>query len=119
MLGRGAALAMNKVIWSAYIAGVADGLLVIGKEESVWWCEHGTFHRFANQGTHRVCEADRSGRRAFGATPAVLVVPTELEIYANQLANDPEIRMTGDGTNTVYSVRNPHTGRSALRQASI
>lgn len=108
MLGRGSALSMNKVIWNTYLAGVGTHWTAARK------------NLFTGAATALSIDSLTRARTAFskltdpdgeplGATPTLLIVPTELEIFAGQLANDPEIRITN--ADTTYSIRNPHTGR--------
>lgn len=108
LLGRGAALAFNKIFWTEWLANVAT-FYTTGRKN---YFEGSTsvldidslstaFGMFETQ-------TDPDGN-PLGLSPAVLVVPSALKIKATSLTRDPEFR---DNTaSKVYSVSNPHAGK--------
>ncbi len=110
LLGRGAALAFNKIFWTEWLANVStfytsgrgnyfEGATSVLDVDSL----STAFGMFETQ-------TDPDGN-PLGLSPAVLVVPSALKIKANSLTRDPEIRIDGASAKTTYSISNPHAGK--------
>jgi phage major head subunit gpT-like protein len=108
MLGRGAALKLNLVFWTEFLANVAtffttgrgnyfEGATSALDVDSLSLAET----TFMNQ-----TDPDEN---PLGLTPSILLTPNVLSVKATQLTNDLEIRNTT--ASKVYTTSNPHAGK--------
>lgn len=113
LLGRGAALAQNKVIWTAFLAEVA----------TFWTAARNNYISGASTAlsvdalTAAVTKFKKQtdpDSNPLGLAPKVLAVPVELEVEASRLVNDGEIRVVGASSKETYTTKNPHAGKYTL-----
>ncbi len=118
MLGRGSALSLNKVIWTEFLANAATFWTVLRKNRMTGAGSALDIASLSHAVTMLETQTDPSGD-PMGTMAAVLVVPSELKILANQIANDREIRYLDDGSTTKpYSVANPHAGKYSVASSA-
>lgn len=114
-LGRGGALKMNDVIWTAFLAGVGS-FWAAGNANLI---SGGTTTLTAVGLTAALLkfrqQTDPDGK-PLGLTPAVLLVPPELEVTGKQLMNSTFFN-TG-GSSTVAQVPNMNTWQGAYKLAA-
>jgi phage major head subunit gpT-like protein len=113
LLGRGSALSLNKTVWTEFLANSATFWTAARANRMTGAASALSIGALTTASTMLEKQTDPDGN-PMGVMGSVLVVPTELKIYANQLANDTEIRMDGNTTPQTYSVRNPHAGKFAV-----
>lgn len=123
MIGRGGALKVNKVFWTAFMAGTG----------SFWHTSHTTAGDTGNAnyatgaGTALSIAALTAAELLFynqvdpqgnplGVTPKNLVVPNALAVTGTQLMKDTEVRDTT--ASTKYSTGNPHAGKFEVVRSS-
>jgi phage major head subunit gpT-like protein len=110
MLGRGAALRLNLVFWTEFLASVTtffaagrnnymEGANTVLDIDSLSAAEL----LFMNQ-------TDPDGN-PLGLEPSILLTPNALATKAVQLARDTEIRIDGSSSKTTYTTGNPHAGK--------
>lgn len=118
-LGRGAALKLNSVFWTAFLDNA-----------SFFTSGHGNYIEGATPTTNDSrlnIEGLTRGETAFlnqtdpdgnplGVAPSVLLVPNSLNAPANQLMNSIEVRDTTSSTN--YGTANPHVGKYRVVRSS-
>lgn len=106
-IGRGSALKLNKVFWTEfmnnstffasgnknYISGATSALSIDG----------------LTLGEQKFMDQTDPQGNPLGATPAILLVPTALNVTAANLMNSTEIRNTTSSTK--YGTNNPHAGK--------
>ena len=117
LMGRGAALAFNKIFWTEFLKDVG----------TFYTTDRGNYFEGASSAldvdslstgfTTFESITDPDGN-PLGLSPGVLVVPTALKIKGNQLVNDPEIRVSGASAKTTYSTSNPHAGKVELASST-
>lgn len=113
-LGRGGALALNMVIWTAYLNDAVNFWTVARKNRITGAGSALSIAALSAAVTLLEKQTDPDGQ-PLGVKGAVLVVPSELKILAMQLANDPEIRLNSNGaTDVTYSIKNPHAGNFSV-----
>jgi hypothetical protein len=115
MLGRGAALKINNVFWSTFLAGVGTfwhgdrNNLITGSDTALDPASLGAAAtKFAKQ-------VDSDGQ-PLGSQPRILLVPTELEITAAELMTSATVN-TG-GASTADRVPSANIWRSKFKVAS-
>jgi hypothetical protein len=123
MIGRGGALKVNRVFWTAYMAGTG----------TFWHTSHATVGDTGNAnyatGAGTVLaiagltqaelmflnQVDPKGE-PLGTSPKKLVVPNALNVTATQLMRDTEVRDTT--ASTKYTTSNPHAGKFEVVRSS-
>ena len=114
LLGRGSALALNKVVWTAYLADAANFWTTARKNKLSGGTSVLSIDALSKAVTTLEKQVDPDGQ-PMGVSGAVLVVPSDLKILGMQLASDPEIRFNSNGvTDVTYSIKNPHAGKFTL-----
>ncbi|HBE68504.1 MAG TPA: hypothetical protein DDW52_10190 [Planctomycetaceae bacterium] len=113
MLGRGAALALNRIVWTEwldnaatfwsagrnnFISGAATALDIDSLSQAVTTFEE---------------QVDPDGN-PLGLMPAVLVVPSALKVQGMRITNDSDIRIDGSSAKTQYFTKNPWAGQFSL-----
>ncbi len=108
MLGRGAALAINKEVWTEFLSNLAlwstDNANYLSGAGSVLDVDS-----LSSAVTLFDSQTDPKGE-PMGLTGKVLVVPPALKVQANKLVKDTEIRINGASSKTTYTTANPHAG---------
>jgi len=113
-LGRGAALKLNEVFWSTFLANTAffaagNANYAEGADTAIGIDGLTAAELlFLNQ-------TDPDGH-PLGATPVILLVPNALLVKASQLMNSTELRDTTANTKTLIS--NPHAGKFKVVRSS-
>jgi len=116
-LGRGAALKMNDVIWTAFLAGVGsfwaagNANLITGGTSALT----AAGLTLALQKYRKQTDPDG---KPMGLTPTVLLVPPELEIAAYQLVNSTAFNSGGASTTDQIPNSNPFFGKYKVVVAS-
>lgn len=113
MLGRGGALAINKVVWTEWLDNAA----------TFWTAARSNFLSGANTAldidslsaavTAFEEQVDPDGN-PLGLMPSVLVVPSALKVQGMRITSDSEIRIDGSTAKTQYFVKNPWAGQFSL-----
>ena len=117
LLGRGSALALNKVVWRAFLANAATFWTTARGNRLTGAASALSIGALTNACIALEKQTDPDGE-PMGLQAAVLVVPVDLKIYANQLANDTEIRIDGAAAEKTYTTRNPHAGKFSVAASS-
>lgn len=110
LLGRGAALKLNLVFWTEFLAAVTtffttvrgnymEGATTVLDIDSLTAAEL----LFLNQ-------TDPDGN-PLGLDAAILLVPNALATLATRLTRDTELRVDGASSKTTYTTANPHAGK--------
>lgn len=108
LLGRGAALAMNKEIWTEFLSNLSmwhvDNKNVISGALSKLDIDSLSS---AVQKFHEQVDPDG---QPMGLTPAVLLVSPPNKVQAGKLVRDTEMRVEGSTAKNTYTTGNPHAG---------
>jgi phage major head subunit gpT-like protein len=111
LLGRGAAQSLNNVIWEKFLSGVSSGFWGASRNNLITGAASALdVDSLSNARTLFSKQTDPDGA-PMGMSPKLLVVPTELEIQADRLVGDREIRIEGATAKTTYTTGNPHAGK--------
>ena len=111
MLGRGAALAFNKIFWTKFL-GTLSTFYTTGRKNRI------TASALATLGVDGLSKAlelfsdqtDPDGN-PMGISPALLLVPNSLKVTSERLTNAPEIRIAGASVKETFTTNNPHVGK--------
>lgn len=106
-LGRGAALGLNDIFWSAYMAN-SDFFKTDNKNYSSGAATALSIDSLSSAELLFYNQTCPNGE-PLGATPAILLHPNALSVKATQLHRDTEIRDTT--VSTKYTTSNPHAGK--------
>lgn len=112
-LGRGAALCLNEVFWSAFLDNAdfftaAHGDLITGTDTAL------TIDGLTKAEVAFLEKTDPEGK-PLGVVPKFLLVPNNLSVPASQLMHSLEIR---DNQGGAYPTANPHTGKFQIVRSS-
>ena len=123
MIGRGGALKVNKVFWTAFMSGTGTfwhtSHAVVGDTGNANYATGaGTVLAIAGLTQAELLflnQVDPKGE-PMGLAPKRLVVPNALNVTATQLMNDTEVRDTT--ASTKYTTGNPHAGKFEVVRSS-
>ncbi|MEM8735298.1 MAG: hypothetical protein AAGG44_13790 [Planctomycetota bacterium] len=113
LLGRGSALAMNRVIWKAFLDDQANFWTAARKNRLTGAGSALDVDSLSAAVTALESQVDPDGN-PMGVLGSVLVCPLALKVQAGRLANDPEIRVTGATSKETYTTSNPHSGKFSV-----
>jgi hypothetical protein len=115
-LGRGAALKLNDVFWTAFLSNAAFYTTARGN-----YAEGATTALGIDALTQAeqlyLDQTDPDGH-PMAISPAILLVPNGLLVTATQLMNATEVREDGNASKTKYMTSNPHSGKFRVLRSS-
>jgi phage major head subunit gpT-like protein len=113
MLGRGAALSLNKVVWTEWLDNAATFWTAARNNLLTGAASALDIDSLSAAVTAFEEQVDPDGN-PLGLMPAVLIVPSALKVQGMRIASDSEIRQDGNTAKTQYFVKNPWAGQFEL-----
>ncbi len=110
LLGRGAALSFNKLFWKVFLTGLGTRFTAARKNFLSGASTALDVDSLSAALTAYRKLLDPDGN-PLGIEPKLLIVPVSLEIQANRITKDGEIRIVGATAEKVVTTSNPMAGR--------
>ncbi|MFN3165576.1 MAG: hypothetical protein ACE37H_00765 [Phycisphaeraceae bacterium] len=115
-LGRGAALKLNDVFWTAFLNNAAFYTTPRGNYAAGASTALGIDSLTQAEQLY-LDQTDPDGH-PMAISPSILLVPNGLLVTATQLMNATEVREDGNSSKTKYPTNNPHTGKFRVVRSS-
>lgn len=115
-LGRGAALKLNDVFWTAFLDNAA--FFAVGNKNYAEGADTALGIDGLTKAEQLFLDQTDPDGHPLAVTPTILLVPNAIYALAGQLMNATEIREDGNASKSKYPTNNPHAGKFRVHRSS-
>lgn len=116
-IGRGAALSLNKVFWTEFLANISTFFTAARKNTAVGATSALGIDSLTAAETLFLNQTDNEGN-PLAIMPSILLVPNALFVLANQLMGSTTVFEEGNSAARKFPTMNPHNGKFRVLRSS-